>query len=99
MSHANAENPENCQMIQAQIAPTDQEAKKETLEAFIASFIANIPFGEKRTVDELVKRAQASPVDVCKIVFELSKKGNIKFDEQVGKWSDLGPSTQFEPTL
>lgn len=77
----------------------DQEAAKETLEAFVTSYIENIPFGEKRTVDQLLARSQYSAVPVLRMLFELSMKRRIKFEEQISHWADMVPSTRFEPSL
>lgn len=78
----------------------DQEAVKETLEAAIISYIENIPFGDKRTVDDVFAHAsEYSPAAVAKILFDLSKRRKIKFDREMDKWFRMDISDSFEPIL
>ena len=78
----------------------DQEAVKETLEASVISYIENTPFGKKRTVGDVVAHSSPyMPLEVVKILCELSKKGNIKFDREIKEWFEIGTFDQFEPSL
>ena len=39
------------------------------------------------------------PLEVVKILFELTMKGTIKFDREIKEWFEIGTFDQFEPTL
>ena len=78
----------------------DKEAVTETAKAAVTSYISRIPFGEKRTVDDVVETVHIySPTEVCKILFALSKTGSIKFEKKVKDWRELGPFDQFGSSL
>jgi O6-methylguanine-DNA--protein-cysteine methyltransferase len=78
----------------------DQEAVRETLKASVISYTESIPFGEKRTVGDVVAHSSPyMPLEVVKILFELSKKGKIEFDREINEWFAIGTFDQVEPSL
>ncbi|HYJ87919.1 MAG TPA: hypothetical protein VEW46_17775 [Pyrinomonadaceae bacterium] len=78
----------------------DRDAVKETIEVTIKSYLADIPFGQKVTVAQIVSDfSNYSPAMISRILFDLSTEGKIKFDDQVKTWRDIYPALRFEPNL